>query len=231
MNKKMNRSSLALVFGIVLSATTFAPANAADLVWDNIRIAGGGSQVGCTANSMSQDIFWNSFGGDISFVFTKLGITLDNSIGFSGFKMTASTSCTIDAWVTIPQGHFVASIAQTLTGGIIKDRGTVAGITSNAFLFSNQIPINQINIYSAANQTIDATTGMLARNNTQTFDHTIRVIQCATTATQSQTTSFRLNIAAIASRLLPFQQVLINLDASDLSYQLTPTLLPCSSSL
>lgn len=223
MNKILNTA-----FALGMLTTTTAMAQ--ELGWQNIRVAGGGSMVGCTANSISQDIFWNSYAGDISFVFTKLGITLEKG-GFNGFKMSASTSCTVDAWVVIPQGFYVSTIAQTLTGGILKDRGTVAGITSNAFLFTNQIPLNQINVVSAAGQAVDATAGLLVRNNTQILDQTSKRIQCATTLTRPLTTNFRLNIAAVATRALPFQRVLINLDASDLSYQLTPTLLPCGPGL
>ena len=225
----MSLKSLKSVFASLVLSSLVLPgaALAQELVWNSVKAFGGGDGLRCNLNPAdpaSANVYWSSAGGDLSLIFTTFGLNLPKSTRFGGM-LAFSTSCNVEASVTIPQGYFIRTLSQSLTVGIIKDPGTTGAISTNGFLFQTQVPLNQINMILEAAQGVNNV--LFTRDNTQIFNDIERAIQCALTTAGPLTTSFKFQMLGVAARPLPFLGVLANLDGSDLNFGLAPSLESC----
>lgn len=223
---------IVLIVSLLGVMTTLAPTVAQaneELVWKKVKAIGGGDGQRCfyrkNADPSRNNVFWTSAGSEIAFVLSSFGIDLPASPNpFSGSLKFAS-SCNIEAEVKVPQGHFIATLTQTLSYGIVKDAGATGGITSGAFLFQNDIPLNQINLVAPPDQAINDP--LFTKTNTQIFDNQTRRVQCGLTAGGPLTTVFKLQLLAAGARPLPLLNLIINVDSADVEYALEPSLQRC----
>lgn len=206
-------------------------AQGVELGWRNVRATGGGDGERCYFREGQDDrnnTYWTSAGGEFSVLFRSFGISLPAERVFWGRAMARSASCNIEAEMVIPQGHYLSTFKQILIGGVQKSPGTTGGISSNGFVFQQDIPLNQINIVFRAEERHDIG-DWFEQENTQRFQDWQKKIQCATTALAPMRTRFKLQILAAGARVLPIQAFVLNVDSNDVSFRITePELLPCA---
>ncbi|NRA65993.1 MAG: hypothetical protein HRU19_16010 [Pseudobacteriovorax sp.] len=205
-----------------LSATGYGQ----ELTWDSFRAFGGGDGVRCQYDENNPDAantYLDAFGPNATFVFDSFGIDLPRVFG--GGKLDYEASCNIEAFVTIPQGHYIETLSQTILFSVKKGRGALGGVSTNGFLFQDQIPINQINLEFLPDERVD--TDLADRSNTQIFDPIARALQCAATALGPLKTKFKFQMLAIGVRPLPFIEFVTNIDSGDFTFELQPTIRRC----
>lgn len=200
-----------------------------ELTWRKVRAVGGGDGQRCfhraDAAPSKNNVFWTSAGSEVAFVLSSFGVNLPASNNPLSGRLKFTSSCNIEAEVVIPQGYFVATLAQTLSYGIVKDAGTTGGVTSGAFLFQNDLPLNQINLLAPPDKALNDP--LFTKSNVQIFDEQTRRAQCALTAGAPLVTVFKLQLLAAGARPLPFLSLLINVDSADVHYALEPSLQLC----
>lgn len=201
----------------------------AELEWRKVRAFGGGDGTRCLYEELGDpadnNIFWVASGSEVSFVFSVFGVNLPASRNPLRGKLKYAASCNIEAEVVIPQGHFVATLAQTLTYGVVKDAGTTGGLTTGAFLFQNDVPLNQINLFVPPEAAMNEP--LFTKSNVQIFDPGTRQTQCALTAGGPLVTTFKMQLLSAGARPAPFLSMLINVDSADVQYSLAPSLQRC----
>ena len=227
----MKIQSKSIFSGFILFSTLAAamPAASADeLQWSGVRAFGGGDGKRCRfveGDTVGNNVFWTSAGSSVAFVFTTFGIDLPRSRNPLSGRLSFSASCNIEARVTVPQGYYIATLAQTLTYGVLKDAGTTGGVTTGAFLFQNQVPLNQINLALPVDRALNEP--LFTRTNNQIFDpNTVRA-QCAASAAGPFTTPFKLQLLAAGARPAPFMNLIVNVDSADVEFELSPALRRC----
>ena len=201
-----------------------------ELTWRKVRAIGGGDGQRCFyregAHPAKNNVFWSSAGSEVGFVLSSFGVNLPAATNPLRGALKFSSSCNIEAEVVIPQGYFVATLTQTLSYGVLKDAGTTGGVTTGAFLFQNQVPLNQINLLAPPDRAVNDP--LFTKTNVQIFDDQTRRGQCALTAGAPLVTVFKLQLLSAGARPLPFLTLLINVDSADVEYALEPSLLRCS---
>ena len=223
----ITESLKALALCSVLAAAPAALAQ--DLQWNNVRAVGGGDGERCKLDPATGagNVLFVDNGGQISFIFQTFGINLPKSRNPLSGKLAFSASCNVEADVTIPQGYFVRTLSQSIVGGVLKDPGASGGLSTNAFLFQNQIPINQINMLFKPEEKIF--NALVTRENTQVFLPAQAAIMCAATAGGPMRTKFKFQMLAAGAKALPFLNFQVNIDGSDVVYGLESSLESCLS--
>jgi hypothetical protein len=227
----MTKFAFSLIAAAVVStAGVFSStALAAELVFENVRAVGGGDGERCALDPATGagNVLFVDNGSQVSFIFQSFGINLPRSrTPFSG-RLAWSASCNVEADVIIPQGTFVRTFSQSIVGGVLKDVGTSGGISTNAYLFQNQIPLNQINMLLKPEEKI--LNALVTRENTQVFLREQSAIMCAATATGPVRTKFKFQMLAAGAKPLPFLNFVANIDGSDLVYGVESSLESCLS--
>jgi len=215
----------ALALSSVLA--TAPAAMAQDLEWNNVRAVGGGDGDRCKLDPATGagNVLFVDNGAQISFIFQTFGINLPKSRNPLSGRLAYSASCNVEADVTIPQGYYVRTLSQSLVGGVLKDVGGSGGLTSNAFLFQNQIPLNQINMVFKPQEKIF--NALVTRENTQVFLPAQAAIMCAATAGGPMRTKFKFQMLAAGAKIAPFINFQVNIDGSDVVYGLQSSLESC----
>lgn len=223
--KMLPLSAMAVLAASLASVST--PALAQDLVFENIRAVGGGDGERCRLDPTTGEgnVLFVDNGSQVSFIFTTFGINLPRSRNPLSGRLAWSASCNVEADVIIPQGYFVKTLSQSIVGGVLKDSGTSGGISTNAFLFQNQIPLNQINMAFRPEEKI--LNALVTRENTQIFLSSQTAIMCAATAAGPVRTKFKFQMLAAGAKPLPFLNFVANIDGSDLVYGVQPSLERC----
>jgi hypothetical protein len=225
---KATSAATALALGALgLAATAATPALAQDLIFENVRAVGGGDGERCRLDPATGEgnLLFVDNGAQVSFIFSTFGINLPRSRSpFSGV-LAWSASCNVEADIIIPQGYFVRTLSQSIVGGVLKDSGTTGGISTNAFLFQNQIPLNQINMAFRPEEKI--LNALVSRENTQVFLPAQTAIMCAATAAGPMRTKFKFQMLAAGAKPLPFLNFVANIDGSDLVYGVESSLGRC----
>jgi len=212
---------------VALVALAPAAALAQDLIFENVRAVGGGDGDRCKLNPVTGEgnVLFVDNGAQISFIFQTFGVNLPRSRNPFGGKLTWSASCNVEADVVIPQGYFVKTFSQSIVGGVLKDPGTSGAISTNAFLFQKQIPLNQINmIFKPEEKILNA---LVTRENTQIFLASQTAIMCAATAGGPIRTQFKFQMLSAGARPLPLLNLVANIDGSDLVYGVESSLERC----
>jgi hypothetical protein len=217
--------------GIPLSCKSFlfisffvfpAIALSQEIEWENIRAIGGGDGERCSLENVQATVA----GGQVSFLFQKVGIFLAKSSNPFKGRLAYSSSCNVEAEIKIPAGFYINTITQSLTFGAQKDVGPSGGISTNGFLFQTKIPLNQINVvYSPKQQIFNA---FEEKQNTQYLGEIGQKIQCEISQNTEFKTKFKLQILAAGAKPAPFMSFIVNVDASDVVYALRPQLFPCN---
>lgn len=203
-------------------------AKAADLVWNDVVAQGSGDGVPCrykTKNPSRNNVFWSAAGGDLSIILTNWGISLPKIARFTGGKLATSSICNFTATVTIPQGYYLKTLAQTLIVGVQKDRLTSGGISSNGYLFQTLIPLNQINMVFRPDQAIH--NELMHVNNTQIFVEPYITGLCQASRLAPFTTQFKFQLVGGAVRPFPQVGLEANVDGSDVQFGLDSSLERC----
>lgn len=217
-----------LCAGIALAVPMLGFAQA-ELEWRKVRAFGGGDGARCVYQELgdpaANNVFWVASGSEVSFVFSVFGVNLPASRNPLRGKLKYTSSCNIEAEVVIPQGHFVATLAQTLSYGVVKDPGTTGGLTTGAFLFQNDVPLNQINLFVPPEAAMNEP--LFTKSNVQIFDPRTRQAQCALTEGGPLVTRFKMQLLSAGARPAPFLSMLINVDSADVEYSLEPSLQRC----
>lgn len=219
----------ALKIATVSALAALSPAALAqEVVFENVRAIGGGDGERCRLDPRTGEgnVQYVDNGSQISFIFQTFGINLPRSRTPLSGRLAWSASCNVEADITIPQGYAVRTLAQSLVGGILKDPGTVGGISTNAFLFQEQIPLNQINMLFKPEEKIF--NALITRDNTQIFLPSQVAIMCAASAAGPVRTKFKFQMLAAGTKPLPFLNFVANIDGSDVVYDLQPSLVACS---
>lgn len=218
------------VAGVVFSMVfALAPqALAQDLLFENIRAIGGGDGEHCRLNPSTGEgnVLFVDNGAQVSFIFQSFGINLPRGAQFLRGKLAWSASCNVEADVIIPQGMFVRTFSQSIVGGVLKDPGTTGGISTNAFLFQNQIPLNQINMAFRPEERIF--NALVTRENTQIFLPAQQAVMCAASAAGPVRTKFKFQMLAAGAKPAPFLNFVANIDGSDLVYGVESSLESCT---
>lgn len=204
-------------------------AKAADLIWNDVVAQGSGDGVPCrykTKNPSRNNVFWSAAGGDLSIILTNWGISLPKIARFTGGKLATSSVCNFTATVTIPQGYYLKTLAQTLVVGVQKDRLTSGGISSNGYLFQTLIPLNQINMVFRPDQAIH--NELMHVTNTQIFVEPYISGLCQASRLAPFTTQFKFQLLGGAVRPFPQIGLEANVDGSDVQFGLDSSLERCS---
>jgi hypothetical protein len=194
---------------------------------ENIRAYGGGDGSRCTLDpSTGQgNVLYVANGMQLSLIFDTFGINLPKSRNpFSG-PLAWSASCNIEADFVIPQGYAVKTLSQSVVGGVFKDVGPAGGISTNAFLFQDKIPLNQINWAFGPGEKLFNV--LVNKENTQVFTQQQVALMCAATAPGTLRTKLKFQMLAAGARPVPFMNFQANIDAGDLVYGLVPSLVAC----
>lgn len=215
------------IAAVSMGALAPAAALAQDLVFENVRAVGGGDGDRCTLDPVTGqgNVLFVDNGAQISFIFQTFGVNLPRSSNPFGGKLTWSASCNVEADVVIPQGYYVKTFSQSIVGGVLKDSGTTGAISTNAFLFQRQIPLNQINmVFKPEEKILNA---LVSRENTQIFQAAQTAIMCAATAGGPVRTQFKFQMLSAGARPLPFLNFVANIDGSDIVYGVVSSLEQC----
>lgn len=204
-------------------------AQAADLIWNDVTAHGSGDGVPCrykTKNPHRNNVLWSAAGGDLSIILTNWGISLPKIARFTGGKLATSSVCNFTATVTIPQGYYLKTLAQTLVVGVQKDPLTSGAISSNGYLFQTLVPLNQINMVFRPDQTIH--NELMYETNTQIFVEPYISALCQASRVTPFTTQFKFQLVGGAVRPFPQLGIEANVDGSDVQFGLDSSLERCS---
>ena len=200
---------------------------AQDVTFENVRAFGGGDGERCSldpANGQGNVLFVDN-GAQISFIFTTFGINLARSrTPFSG-RLAWSASCNVEADLIVPQGYFIRTLSQSVVGGVIKDIGASGAISTNAFLYQNTVPLNQINMVFRPDEKI--LQALITKENTQIFKQAEISAMCAASAGGPVRTKFKFQMLAAGAKAAPFINFQANIDGSDLVYGIESSIEPC----
>lgn len=219
------------IAAVAALAAASSNALAQEVIFENVRAVGGGDGERCRLDPRTGEgnVLFVDNGSQISFIFQTFGINLARSRSPLSGRLAWSASCNVEADVIIPQGYAVRTLAQSLVGGVLKDSGTSGGISTNAFLFQNQIPLNQINMIFKPEERI--LSALITRNNTQIFLPDQVRLMCAASAAGPVRTKFKFQMLAAGAKPLPFLNFVANIDGSDIVYDLQPSLVACTGGI
>jgi hypothetical protein len=208
-------------FGIFASNTAFS----ADLQWKSFKAVGGGDGTAChyRDNDPNNNVQIVPNGGVVSFLFNTVGIYLNSATS----ALAHSMSCNVEAKVVVPRGYYVDTFGQFISVGVLKDAGTVGGISSNAFLFQKQIPINQLNLPFGGEAINEP---QINKSNTQIFTKDQKRIMCLATAFSPLTTVFKFQVLAVGSRPNTQKMFVTQIDGTDVdvvTLNIAPSIKSC----
>lgn len=121
-----------LIMSLVAVASLFAGnALADDVVWNynNQAIASG---TACASAGAAPDTYFVAAGSEISVVFSRLGVALENSTA----PYQARRDCAVRIPLMIAKGKYVGTLVQQLFMGVNKTVGTSGGVTMRATFFN-----------------------------------------------------------------------------------------------
>lgn len=203
-------------------------ARAEDLIWNSVTAYGSGDGTPCQYNPSTpaqNNVIWTAAGGDLSIILTNWGISLPKLARFGGGKLTTSSTCTFIASVTVPRGHYLKTLSQTLVVGVMKDKLVAGGISSNGYLFQSLIPLNQINMVFRPDEAIN--NALLNVSNTQIFVQPYISGLCQASRLAPYTTQFKFQLVGGAARPFPQLGMQANVDGSDVHFGMDSSLERC----
>lgn len=203
-------------------------AQAEDLVWNSVVATGSGDGTPCRLdprNPSQSNVVWSAAGGDLSIILQSWGVSLPKLARFGGGPLTTSTVCNFTATVTIPRGHYLRTLTQTLVVGVIKDKLVTGGISSNGYLFQTLIPLNQINLVFRPDQAIN--NALMNVTNTQIMADAFIKTFCQASRLAAFTTQFKFQLVGGAARPFPQIGLQANVDGSDVNFGMDSSLERC----
>jgi hypothetical protein len=212
---------------LFVSFLSFAPVTAAfsqDISWEKVKIFGGGHGERCNDSNSA----FVPTGPEASFLLSTFGINMPKSRGMKLDPQSRNSSCNLEAAITIPQGYYMKTLTQKLSLSVLKDIGATGGISTNGFVFQNQIPVNQINVFLKPEEVYRPENSVIERTNVQIFSPEVKSIMCAQSAFGPLRTVFKLQLLTTGNRLFTNQGFLLNVGNQDVVFGLSPSIVPCS---
>lgn len=164
------------------------------------------------------DTFTIANGNDVSVVFTRLSVSLDE-----GNKLSARSQCTVRIPVDIVRGFYIGELTQTLTLGATKsDNASVSAGTRSTFF---NIPVTSLNILAPSGHNTSLNHALLS----DTRRDRLAVASFCNSWHGNNTLSgmFASNIAVAAERANAWEHALIGIDSIDVRWDILTGLFRC----
>lgn len=215
------------MFGFLALGFVFLSTSAAlgqNVTWEKVKVVGGGDGERCN----QANVIFVPTGQEANFTLSTFGISMPRKNQIFGGRLSWSASCNLTATVVIPQGFYMRTLTQDLSGSVLKDYGAAGALSSNGFLFQSQVPLNQINIVLKPDEVYDSSNGFIEKRNTQIFDLTTVKAQCALTRNQPLRTEFKFQLLAAGARPVQLVNFLMNIASQDVFFRLDSSLGSCA---
>jgi hypothetical protein len=159
-------------------------------------------------------------GGDVSVVFTNLGVALGSGQGEPSRDVR---TCTVRLPAVVPLGFFPARVLQTLTYGIRKSAASSASLTTSATFFT--VPVRMPSITVDAGLAVNG--GAFAAIEDESFSAPSAAYASFCSVSRQTNGMLAANFSANGKISRASDELLAFVDDFDLRWDLSPTLSQC----
>lgn len=198
-----------MVAGVSVSTKAMA---ADPVTWDVTKAIAGGS--GCTSAGFIPDTWFVAAGGDVSVIFSKMGIDLTPSTAAN----TSVTSCLVRVPVTIDSTVAIASLEQNLMWGYSKDLNTEVQVVGKSTFLG--MPTKAISDYVGLK-----TEGVVALKESKVKD--LYMIGSPFCTGKPVVGNFQATLSISARRTDPLKNISVAILGEDIQFEVLATWNAC----